>query len=67
VLTCSRLLPLIAAPVLLVMGIITHLQPSQLRVVLGKFAFLGSMWMMYAMMSAFKVRGTGAPTLDQDG
>jgi hypothetical protein len=43
---------LTAAPILLVMSMITYLQPSPLCVVPGEFGFLSSMWMMYGIMGA---------------
>jgi len=43
---------LAAAPVLLLMGLITYLQPSPLCMVPAEFGFLSSMWMMYAIMGA---------------
>lgn len=43
---------LTAAPALLLMSLITYLQPSPLCVVPGEFGFLSSMWMMYAIMAA---------------
>ena len=42
---------LTAAPILLLMSMITYLQPSPLCVVPGEFGFLSSMWLMYAIMS----------------
>ncbi len=42
---------LLLTPLFLVLSVITYWQPSPLCAVLGPYAFLSSMWFMYALMA----------------